>query len=99
MRGLPGNPDIVIRKAKLIIFVDGEFWHGYKWKLKKPKIKSNREYWIKKIEGNIARDRKNKRKLKEMGFTVVRLWEHEIKADVIRCVNMILNIVNSNPLI
>jgi len=57
VKRLPGKPDIVMRKYKLAIFVDGEFWHGNKWKEKKPKIKSNTEYWIKKIEGNITRDR------------------------------------------
>lgn len=48
--GLPGKPDIVIEKKKIVIFIDGEFWHGYKWQEKKPKIKSNRDYWIAKIE-------------------------------------------------
>ena len=47
---LPGKPDIVISKSKLIIFIDGEFWHGYKWNQKKNKIKANRNYWIPKIE-------------------------------------------------
>ncbi|MBS1772412.1 MAG: very short patch repair endonuclease [Bacteroidetes bacterium] len=87
---LPGKPDIVINKYKLIIFIDGEFWHGYKWKDKKPKIKANREYWIKKIEGNMARDKINTKKLTERGYTILRFWEHEIKKDLQTCLSKIL---------
>ena len=54
-KGLPGSPDIAIIKYKVAIFVDGEFWHGYKWDEKKDKIKRNREYWIQKIEEILAR--------------------------------------------
>jgi DNA mismatch endonuclease (patch repair protein) len=90
VKKLPGKPDIVIRKYKLAIFVDGEFWHGYQWKTKKPKIKSNTDYWIKKIEGNIARDKLNNRKLKDEGFTVLRFWEHAIRKDIEKCVSRII---------
>lgn len=94
---LPGKPDIVFKKYKLVVFIDGEFWHGYNWTDKKPKIKANREYWIKKIEGNIARDIKNVELLKELGYTVLRFWEHEIKKDLDRCVQVILEQLNSYP--
>lgn len=82
---LPGKPDIVLRKYKLVVFVDGEFWHGYKWRSKKPRIKTNREYWIAKIEGNIARDKKNNRMLKKQGFTVLRFWEQDIRKRLDTC--------------
>src|SRR5690606_41822951 len=49
---LPGSPDIVIKKYKLAIFVDGEFWHGFEWKKRQTQIKSNRQFWIPKIERN-----------------------------------------------
>lgn len=88
---LPGKPDILINKKKLIIFVDGEFWHGYEWEKKKPKIKSNRDYWINKIERNMKRDIENTRLLKSMGFTVLRFWEHEIKKNIDDCLNKILS--------
>lgn len=92
---LPGKPDIVFLKAKVVVFVDGEFWHGYNWSEKKQKIKSNRDYWIKKIEKNIERDKKNNAKLKEMGFTVLRFWEKEIKKDIESCIQLIVaNIEN-----
>ena len=53
---LPGSPDIAITAKKVAIFVDGEFWHGHDWANKREKLKSNREYWIEKIEENMARD-------------------------------------------
>lgn len=87
---LPGKPDIVINKKKLTIFIDGEFWHGFKWEEKKKKIKSNRGYWIKKIEGNIARDKRNNRELKKMGYTVLRFWETEIKKNLDKCLRKII---------
>lgn len=65
-KGLPGSPDIAIIKYKVAIFVDGEFWHGYKWDEKKDKIKRNREYWIQKIEENMARDSRVDEELKAM---------------------------------
>jgi len=63
VKSLPGKPDIVLNKYKLIIFIDGEFWHGYNWLEKKQKIKTNRKYWIKKIERNIERDKENSEQL------------------------------------
>ncbi|MGK7390118.1 MAG: very short patch repair endonuclease [Candidatus Cyclobacteriaceae bacterium M2_1C_046] len=87
---LEGNPDIYIPKAKLAIFIDGEFWHGYNWEEKKLKIKSNREYWIPKIERNIARDKDNNQRLEYSGITVLRFWEHEIKKDLHGCVEVVI---------
>lgn len=86
---LPGKPDIVIRKHKLAIFVDGEFWHGYDWETKKDKIKANREFWISKIERNMQRDRENESKLKTLGFTVIRFWEKEITKNLEACLEQI----------
>ncbi|RYD91432.1 MAG: very short patch repair endonuclease [Sphingobacteriales bacterium] len=86
---LPGKPDIVIRKKNLAIFIDGEFWHGYKWEEKKVKIKANRDYWIPKIEKNIARDIQNNVDLEAKGFKVLRFWEQEIKKDLLGCLGII----------
>jgi DNA mismatch endonuclease (patch repair protein) len=86
---LPGKPDIVFRKHNLVIFVDGEFWHGQNWKKKKPTIKSNRDYWIKKIEGNIKRDKMYNRQLKILGFTVLRFWEKQVKKNLPFCLSTI----------
>jgi len=91
---LPGSPDIVINKSKLIIFVDGEFWHGYNWAQKKQKIQANRGFWIPKIERNMQRDGENNEALKKLGFTVIRFWENEIKRDLNGCLDTILNLIN-----
>jgi DNA mismatch endonuclease (patch repair protein) len=85
----PGNPDIILIKYKLIIFIDGEFWHGYNWVEKKNKIKTNRDFWIPKIERNMQRDLENKIKLENLGFTVFRFWEHQIKKDIDYCISLI----------
>lgn len=86
---LKGKPDIVFNKYKLIIFVDGEFWHGYNWMEKNPKIKANRKYWIKKIERNMERDLENNSHLVSNGYVVLRFWEHEIKKDLAGCIKKI----------
>lgn len=86
---LPGQPDIVNKKLKVAIFIDGEFWHGYNWEDKKKKIKTNRDFWIPKIERNMQRDHENNMKLQAMGFKVFRFWEHEIKKDMERCIGLI----------
>ena len=90
---ITGNPDIAIRKYKLAIFVDGEFWHGYNWEEKRGKIKSNREYWIKKIEGNMQRDLRVNEALKRDGWTILRFWEKEIKNNLPSCVDMVLKAI------
>lgn len=70
---LPGKPDIAITKYKIAIFVDGEFWHGYDWENQKLKrIHTNREYWIPKIEKNMAKDRQVNEELRNMGWIVIR---------------------------
>lgn len=86
---LPGNPDITISKYKLVIFVDGEFWHGFEWEKKREKIKTNRDFWIAKIERNMQRDRINIDKLELLGFTVFRFWEKQIKKEMPDCLKKI----------
>lgn len=90
---LPGKPDIVLPKPKIAIFIDGEFWHGYNWEEKKPRIKTNREYWVTKIERNIERDKVNTRLLEDMGYTVLRFWEVEIKKNLEDCIEKIETVV------
>ncbi len=74
---LPGKPDIVFVKKKIAVFVDGCFWHGCEAHGTKPK--TNKKFWNKKIQSNIDRDRKNIKRLEEMGWKVLRFWEHDIK--------------------
>lgn len=87
---LPGKPDISIQKYKLAIFIDGEFWHGYNWDEKKKTIKSNRAFWIPKIERNMQRDREVNIELASLGYTVFRFWEREIKKELDKCINDVM---------
>jgi DNA mismatch endonuclease (patch repair protein) len=90
VKKLAGTPDIVINKTKVVIFIDGEFWHGYQWEHKKGRIKSNRDFWIPKIERNMERDVEVNRKLTDDGYKVFRFWEHQINKELDRCVESIL---------
>ena len=92
-RKLPGSPDIAITRHKVAVFVDGEFWHGQNWEERKPKLKSNREYWIEKIEENIARDKRNNDSLNEQGRSVIRFWEKEVLKDPDGCVEKIITLI------
>lgn len=86
---LPGSPDIAILKYRIAIFVDGEFWHGQNWEEGKPKLKRNREYWIAKIEENIARDVRNDKDLKTRDWYPVHFWEKEVLKDTDGCIETI----------
>jgi DNA mismatch endonuclease (patch repair protein) len=73
---VPGKPDIAVPSKKLAVFIDGDFWHGYRfesWKRRIPK-----EYWRSKIESNIARDCKNYRALRRAGWKVLKIWGHTV---------------------
>lgn len=87
---LIGKPDIVLKKYKTVIFIDGEYWHGYNWEDRKPKIKTNREFWIAKIERNMQRDAEVNEELDRLGYKVFRFWETEIKKELDRCLNEVL---------
>lgn len=83
---LPGSPDIAILKHHIAVFVDGEFWHGKDWKAKKDRLKRNREYWIEKIEENMARDIRNDQLLAQAGWTPLHFWEKEVIKNLPACV-------------
>ncbi|MFA6371074.1 MAG: very short patch repair endonuclease [Methanothrix sp.] len=76
---LPGKPDLIFKKAKLIIFVDGCFWHGCPIHFKRPK--KNIKYWDKKIDGNKKRSKEIDKLLKDLGYHVLRIWEHDIRSN------------------
>jgi DNA mismatch endonuclease, patch repair protein len=88
---LPGRPDIVFWRARVIVFVDGDFWHGNNWIELKAKLAKghNPDYWIGKIEGNMQRDSELNRELCQAGWFVLRIWESEIYADLDRLVRFI----------
>lgn len=90
---LPGKPDIAITKHRIAIFCDSDFWHGYDWENRHQRIKSNREYWIPKIERNMERDKEVTAKLEALGWRVIRFWEFQIKKDLDTCINTVLDAV------
>lgn len=96
VKKLPGCPDVVFAKYKLVVFIDGEFWHGYNWKEKKEKIKTNKEFWIPKIERNMQRDKFNNELLQESGWYVIRFWSNEISNEFERCINKVINHIEGN---
>lgn len=90
VKELPGKPDIVFSKARVAVFVDGDFWHGYRFPSWEDKMS---DFWKKKIFKNRERDVKNHRLLRKMGWTVIRLWQHEIRKHFDACVVQIIEIV------
>lgn len=76
-KALPGKPDVVFTKQKVAIFLDGNFWHGYRFQKNKKRLP--KKYWLEKIERNIERDKKINRELKRSNWRVLRFWEHQIK--------------------
>lgn len=93
-KGLIGKPDIVIKKYRIAVFCDSDFWHGYDWENRKSRIKSNQNYWIPKIERNMKRDREVTVALVEQGWIVLRFWEHTIRKELEECVNDIQEAVD-----
>lgn len=88
---LPGRPDIVFRRLKLVIFCDGDFWHGRHWRKRKAKLKNgwNSRYWVAKIERNRERDREVNRQLARKGWSVIRVWETDLAKNVSPAVALI----------
>ncbi|MCM1283159.1 MAG: very short patch repair endonuclease [Muribaculaceae bacterium] len=88
---LPGKPDIVLTKYKIVIFCDGEFFHGKDWEVLRPRLEksNNGEFWIQKISRNRERDDEVNKQLLFQGWTVIRFWGDEIKKNVDECVQVI----------
>jgi len=79
IKTIRGTPDIVFRKHKVCVFIDSDFWHGWQYPRWKNKLKNN--FWKDKIENNRKRDRKVTKYLREHDWTVIRIWEHQLKKD------------------
>ena len=92
---LPGSPDIVLTKYKIAIFCDGEFFHGYNWRIQKKKLEksNNSEYWIKKISRNIERDSDVDKQLFALGWTVVHFWGKYVLKHTDECVKYIEELI------
>ena len=92
-KALPGKPDIAITKYKIAVFCDSDYWHGYDWENRSQRIKSNRDYWIPKIERNMQRDREVTELLEKQGWVVLRFWEFQIKKELPNCVDAVFNTI------
>ncbi len=84
---VPGRPDLAFIGRRIAIFVDGCFWHGCAICYRRPK--SNRTYWDKKLRRNIERDDVVAMELQAAGWTCIRLWEHEVRDDLVECVRRV----------
>lgn len=92
LKELPGTPDIVLTKQKIVIFCDSEFFHGKDWySILRPRIRKgkNPDFWEKKILNNMNRDDRVNKELTYLGWTVIRFWGCDIKRDVGTCVKVI----------
>ena len=80
---LPGNPDLVFRRSRVVVFCDGDFWHGRNWSQLKRDLRRrhNADYWIAKIARNRERDKRHTNALTSDGWLVLRLWETDITRD------------------
>ena len=88
---LPGKPDIVIPKYKIVIFCDSEFFHGKDWEVLKPRLErgDNSQYWVRKIARNRERDDEINKRLLFEGWTVVRFWGKDISKNPEECVRVV----------
>jgi len=94
-RSLPGTPDFVFSRQRVVVFVDGDFWHGWRFPLWKDKLSLK---WELKIERTRQRDAAAHRKLRRNGWRVVRIWEHQIERDLDNCVGKMLAALDQSQL-
>jgi DNA mismatch endonuclease (patch repair protein) len=76
-RRAPGHPDVALPRKRRAVFIDGDFWHGWRYASLKDRLPN--AFWREKIERNVARDRRNRRELRAAGWQVLRVWEHELR--------------------
>jgi DNA mismatch endonuclease (patch repair protein) len=92
---LPGRPDLVFVGSRTVVFVDGDYWHGWQFPAWREKLAP---YWREKIERNRRRDTRNFRKLRRAQWLVIRIWEHDFERDPKRCVDRIEGAVRRRTL-
>jgi DNA mismatch endonuclease (patch repair protein) len=95
--GIPGKPDVVFARKRVAIFCDGDFWHGKEWETRRVKLAKghNPEYWVAKIEANIARDRRVTAALRLDGWVVLRFWESDVLDDVQRVADAVERVLRT----
>lgn len=91
---LPGRPDVVFGPARVAVFVHGCFWHGCPEHYQAPR--SRADFWRKKLQANKARDKRVRRELPAMGWTVIELWEHEVDVSPLSCAQRVARAVDAS---
>jgi DNA mismatch endonuclease (patch repair protein) len=99
VKSLFGTPDIAIKKYKIVIFIDGDFWHGYDWEKRhfasqKELLASYSDFWQKKIRRNIERDKKVKEYYEDNGWTILRFLTSETDKNLNECIIKTIEIIN-----
>jgi|SRR5208337_5485594 len=94
-RALPGRPDFVFAEARVAVFVNGDFWHGWRFPVWHHKLPA---FWRNKIGCNRERDKRNTKKLRRLRWKVLRIWEHQVETDAVACVQRIARTVGSKRL-
>lgn len=95
---LPGKPDIVFTKYHVVIFCDGDFWHGHNWAIRglsslEEELAGYSDFWRSKITQNVERDKKINDTLKTLGWIVIRFWESDIYKDIDGCVETVKDVL------
>lgn len=93
--GMPGTPDFVFKDIKLVLFVDGCFWHGCKICMRNRTPATHAKFWREKLSGNMRRDRRVNRRLNRMGWSVLRIWEHSIEKNGEQVVTRIIRTISA----
>lgn len=88
-----GNPDVTFRGLKIAVFCDSEYFHGKDWNIEKHRIKTNTEFWHKKIEKNMLRDQQVNAELLKNNWKVLRFWGKEIEKNLDLCVGEIIKVI------
>jgi DNA mismatch endonuclease (patch repair protein) len=86
VQSLPGKPDIVFPRSRVVVFVDGEFWHGYRYSRWRDTLA---DFWKVKLDANRKRDIENTRRLRASGWRVIRVWQREVYNDLTGCLRKI----------
>jgi DNA mismatch endonuclease (patch repair protein) len=94
VKSLKGKPDVVFTRAKIVVFCDGDFWHGHNWAIRglsslDEELEKYTQFWRDKILDNIQRDKEHTAHLEAEGWKVIRIWESDINADVVNCADKI----------
>jgi len=88
------SPDVTLPRKKRAVFIDGDFWHGYKFLKQKQRLP--KKYWLAKIEGNMRRDKTVMAKLKKEGWKILKVWEHEAIKEPTKTIEKITNFLLEN---